>query len=144
MLLEVLVPSFGRRVLLCQGKMPRARGMAAYVRDGYGAFRQPKFECSCCEMMFFRVCGVRQNLYVDSLFHNPGLDDQNFECLLASMAAVQAEDVRASFLSVGDLNGHHQKWLGSTTTNRHGVAAFEFSTVSGCVQLHGCRSNPCT
>ena len=41
--LEVLVPGFSRPVLLCRGKMPRARGMAAYVRDGYGAFRQPKF-----------------------------------------------------------------------------------------------------
>ena len=51
------------------------------------------------------------------------------------MAAVQAEDVRASFLFVGDLNGHHQEWLGSTTTNRHGVAAFDFATVSGCDQL---------
>ena len=51
------------------------------------------------------------------------------------MAAVQAGDVRAFFLSVGDLNGHHQEWLGSTTTNRHGVAAFDFTTVSGCDQL---------
>ena len=39
---EVLVPDFGHPVLLCRGKMPRARGMAAYVRDGYGAFLQPK------------------------------------------------------------------------------------------------------
>ena len=51
------------------------------------------------------------------------------------MAAVQAEDVRASFLFVGDLNCHHQEWMGSTTTNRHGVAAFDFATVSGGVQL---------
>ena len=36
---ELLVPGLGRPVLLRQGKMPRARGMAAYVRDGYGAFR---------------------------------------------------------------------------------------------------------
>ena len=28
---ELLVPGFGRLVLLCRGKMPRARGMAAYV-----------------------------------------------------------------------------------------------------------------
>ena len=41
---EVLVPGFGHPVLLCRGKMPRASGMAAYVRDGYGVFRQPKFE----------------------------------------------------------------------------------------------------
>ena len=51
------------------------------------------------------------------------------------MAAVQAEDVRASFLFVGDLNGHHQEWLGSTMTNSHDVAAFDFETVSGCDQL---------
>ena len=51
------------------------------------------------------------------------------------MAAVLAEDVRASFLFVGDLNDHHQEWLDFTTTNRHGVAAFYFATVSGCDQL---------
>ena len=50
------------------------------------------------------------------------------------MAAVQVGDVRASFLFVGDLNGHHQEWLGSTTTNRR-VAAFDFATDSGCAQL---------
>ena len=42
---EILVPGFGRPVLLCRGKMLRARAMAAYVRDGYRAFRQLKFEC---------------------------------------------------------------------------------------------------
>ena len=109
--------------------------MAAYVLDGYGAFHQPKFECSCCEMLVFRVCDVRQNIHVYSLYRNPDLDHPIFDCLLASMAAVQAGDVRASFWFVGDLNGHHQEWLGSTTTNRHGVAAFDFATVSGCDQL---------
>ena len=48
---------------------------------------------------------------------------------------MQAADARASFLFVGDLNGHRQEWLGSTTTNRHGVAALDFATVSGCDQL---------
>ena len=51
------------------------------------------------------------------------------------MAAMWAEDVHASFLFVGDFNGHLQEWLGSKTTNRHDVAAFDFSTVSGCDQL---------
>ena len=86
-------------------------------------------------MLVFMFCGVRQNLYVYSLYRDSDLDDRIFDCLLASMAAVQAEDGRASFLFVGDLNGHHQGWLGSTTTNRHGVAAFDFTTVSGCDQL---------
>ena len=34
---ELLVLGFGRPVLLCWGKIPRARGMAAYVRGGNGA-----------------------------------------------------------------------------------------------------------
>ena len=50
-------------------------------------------------------------------------------------AALQADDVWASFLFVGDLNGQHREWLGSTTTNRHGVAAFDFATVPGSDQL---------
>ena len=98
---ELLVPGCGRTVLLCRGKMPRARGMAAYVRDGYGAFRQPKFECGCCEMLVLGICGLRQNLYVCSLYRNTDLDDRIFDCLLASMAAVQSENVLAYFLFCG-------------------------------------------
>ena len=115
---EFLVPGFGRPVLLCRNGAPRARGMASYVRDGYGAFRQPKFECGCCEMLVFRVCGARKNFYVSSLYCNPDLDDRIYDCLLTAMAAVQAADALASFLFVGDLNSHHQEWLGSATTNR--------------------------
>ena len=70
-----------------------------------------------------------------SLYGNPYLDDQIFDSLLISLAAKQTEDVRASFLFVGDVNDHHQKWLGSMTTNRHGVAAFSFATVSCCDKL---------
>ena len=51
------------------------------------------------------------------------------------MAAVQTADACALFLFVGDLNGRYQEWSGSTTTNRHGFAALDFTTVSGCDQL---------
>ena len=84
---------------------------------------------------WFLLCGVRQNLYVFSLNSNPDQHDRIFYCLLASIATVHAEDIRASFRFVGDLNGHHQEWLCYTTTNRHGVAAFHFVTVSGFDQL---------
>ena len=73
-------------------------------------------------MLVVRVCGLRQNYYVYSLYHNLDLDDCIYDCLLTSMAAVQAEDVRASFLFVGDLNGHHREWLCSTMANSYGVA----------------------
>ena len=81
------------------------------------------------------MCGVRQNIYVFSLYRNPDKDDRIFDCLLSLIAAEQADYICASFLFVGDLNGHLQEWLGSTTTNRHGVPAFDFATFSGCDQL---------
>ena len=109
--------------------------MAANMRDGYGEFRQPKFECGCCEILAFMVCDSRENFYVYSLCCNPDLDDQIYECLLGAMAAVQALEVRASFLFMSDLNGHHLEWMGSTTTNRHIVAALDFASVSSCGQL---------
>ena len=69
------------------------------------------------------------------LYRNPNLDDRICDCLLTSLAAVQAEDVRASFQFVGNLNGHHQECLGSMATNRHGVAAIDFAAVFGFDQL---------
>ena len=111
------------------------RGIAACLGDGYEAFRQPKFECCCCEITIFRVCGASQNFYLFSLYRSPNLNGRIYDCLLESTAVVQSEDVRASFLFVDDLNGHHQQWLGSMTTNSHGVTPFDFLTVSGCDQL---------
>ena len=99
----ILVPGFGRPVLLCRGKMPRARGMAAYVRDGYGAFANPNLSVVVANAGFQGVWCETEPLC------NPDLDDRIFDCLLASMAAVRAEDVRASFLFVDELNGLRQE-----------------------------------
>ena len=65
-------------------------------------------------MLVLGVCGIGHNLYVFSLYSNPDLADRIFDSLLTSMAAVQAEDVRASFLFVGDLEGHHQEYSSTT------------------------------
>ena len=132
---KLLVPGFGSPVLLCHGRMPRAEGWRHTYELDMEHFVNPSLSVVVCEMLVFRVCGARKNLYMFSLYHNPDLDARTFDCLLTSMAAVLAEDVRASFLFVGNLNAHHQEWLSSTATNRHGVAAFDFATVSGCDQL---------
>ena len=95
---ELLVPGFSRLALLCRGRMPRARGMAAPNLSVVVA----KFWSS--------VCGVRQNFYVFSLSRNPTyVDGRIFNSLLTSMFAVQAQDMGDSFLFVDDLNGNHQE-----------------------------------
>ena len=55
-------------------------------------------------LLVFWVCSARQIFYV---YHNPNLVDCIDDCLLTAMATVQTEEVRASFMFVGDLNGHH-------------------------------------
>ena len=86
-------------------------------------------------MLFFEVCDERPNLYVFSLYRNPDLDDRIFNCLLASMAAVQAEDVRASFLFVGDLHGIIRSgWVLRPRTVME-LQPFDIATVSCCDQL---------
>ena len=60
---------------------------------------------SRCDILLcseFRVRSVRQNLYMFTLNRNADLDDRIFDCLLTSIAALQAEEVRASLLFVGD------------------------------------------
>ena len=101
----------------------------------YGTFRKPKFDYVCCEMLVCRVCCARQNFYLFSLYRNPDLDEQIYECLLTSIGAVLEEDVHASFLFIGDLHGYHKEWLGSSTTKDHGVAAIDFATASSYDQL---------
>ena len=64
---ELLVPGFGRPVLLCRGRIPRARGLEGYVRGGYGPFRQPKLECGCCAMLVFGLGWVLQPYIVSVL-----------------------------------------------------------------------------
>ena len=86
-------------------------------------------------MLVFRVWGARQNFYVFSLYCNPDLMIKYLIVYLQQWQPCRQPGWNASFLFVGDLNGHHQEWLGSTTTNRHGVAALNFATVLDCDQV---------
>ena len=52
------------------------------------------------------------------------------------MSDIQELDRKLSFIIVGNLNAHHQEWLKSVSpTDHHGIAVFEFTNLSGCIQL---------
>ena len=67
--LELLVLGFGRIVFFFRGKMSLGTRDGCLHTNGYGAVRQPKFECGCWEMQVFMVCGITQNFCVQSLPH---------------------------------------------------------------------------
>ena len=72
------------------------------------------------------------NLYLFSVYRNPDADDRIFDCLLVSMAAIQENDRKATFVFIGDFNAHHKEWLNSVSnTDCHGLRALDFSSESG-------------
>ena len=110
--------------------------MALYIRNDFSATNQRTYECSCHEVQIVKVCGGHSNFYIFSIYRNPDANDSIFDCLLSSMASIQQNDVRSSFLFLGDFNAHHREWLNSISpTNCHGLSAYDFSSVSGCDQL---------
>ena len=133
---ELIIPGFRKPIILRRDAIPRARGMAVYVRSDFSASHKIAFECICHETQVFKVSGKHNNFYIFSLYRNPDLDGSIYDCLIDRIAAVQESDRRASFVFVGDLNAHHRDWLNSVSqTDHHGIAALDFATVSGCEQL---------
>ena len=103
---ELLVPGFGHPILLCRGRMPQAKGIAAFVRDGYGAFRPHKFDCGCFEMMV--VMALLPDVLLCVWTYGKHLDDQIYDYIATQIAAVQTEDVCVFFLFVAYFNGQLQ------------------------------------
>ena len=133
---ELLIPGFKQPHLLKRNERQRGQGMAAYIRNGFPASRKANYECRCHEVLVLKVCGKHSNFYLFSVYRNPDSNDDIFDCLLSSMAAVQENDRKAAFLFIGDFNAHHREWLNSVSpTDCHGRRAIDFSTESGCDQL---------
>lgn len=133
---ELLLPNFGRPLLLLRNAIHRAQGLCIYVRKGFNAYRFNKYECGCHEFMVVRVCSRFNNFYIFSLYRNPTADDGLFDCLFASYCNIQINDKKSCFVFIGDFNAHHTEWLGShSPTDRHGISALNFCDSVGCDQL---------
>ena len=133
---ELRVPGFSKPLLRLWVPGDGSRGMAVYIREGFPAYRQSCFECSCHEVMVVRVCSRLMNYYFIALYRVHNADDSIYDCLLYAMGQIQSRDSKAAFVFVGDFNAHHQEWLQSVSrTDAHGRAAYDFSVLSGCDQL---------
>ena len=133
---ELLIPGFKQPHLIKRNDRYRGQGMAVYIRNGFSASRKTNYECNCLEVLVVKVCGRHSNFYLFSIYRNPDANDDIYDCLLSSMAAIQESDRKAAFLFVGDFNAHHREWLNSVSpTDCHGLRALDFATESGCEQL---------
>ena len=133
---ELSIPGFKRPILLKPNEINRAQGMAIYIRSGCSASHKASFECRCHETQIIKVCGKHNNFFFFCVYRNPDADDGIFDRLLVSMAAIQENDKKASFVFIGDFNAHHKERLNSVSNaDCHGLRALDFSSESGCDQI---------
>ena len=132
---EPIVPDFGRPMQLLRDEADRFRGLAAYVHNGFSAYRQRSYRCGCCDVIVAKTCKSSHNFYVFSVYQNPDLSNNIFGCLLTVISKVQSVDRKAFFLFTGYVNSHHEEWLGSSTTNLLRRAARDFTSSLGFEQM---------
>ena len=133
---ELSISGFKNPILFKRNEVNRAQRMAVYIRNGCSASHKATFECGCHEVQIIKACGKQNNFYLFSVYWNPAADDKIFYRLLVSMAAIQENDRKASFVFIGDFNAHHKEWLNSISqTDCHGLRALDFSSESGCDQI---------
>ena len=64
---EILIPGFKKPTLLKSDAIPRARGMALYIRNDFSATNQRTYECICHEVQIVKVCGGHSNYPISTL-----------------------------------------------------------------------------
>ena len=104
-----MVPGFCRPILLCLDGMPLASGIMCEM--GMRHFDNPNLSVVVAKCWYLWCVVLDRTSTIPVCIATLTLDDRIYECLLTTMAAVQAVDVRASFLFMGDVNIHHQEWL---------------------------------
>ena len=101
---------------LLRDEVDQFRGLAAYERDFFSAYRQRGYECRYFEVVVVRICSSSHNSYLFVVYRNLDVSINIFDCLLTAMAKVQSVDRKTSFLFVDNVNAHHEEWLGYSTT----------------------------
>ena len=63
------------------------------------------------------------------------IDDTIHDCLLHAIEEIQYVDRMSSFCLFSYYNQHHKEWLRYLLADGHGVAAYDFASLSGHIQL---------
>ena len=133
---EFLIPGFDGPDFIYRRNIPHAQGMAVYSKSGRPIYRQKNLECSCHEVLCFKIFSKFYNIYAFAVYRNPNIDDSIYDCLLEKINMAQSLDSKASFVVCGDCNAKHSEWLNSNSTDQHGQSALEFCVSSDFV--HSC------
>lgn len=100
------------------------RKLVAFVRDGLWYRERVVLKVLVVRLVLW-ICGSMCNFYMLSLYRSPSGDEILFDYMTDFNATIQSIDQKPVCLFIGDMNGHHQDWLGSTWSGRRGFTAFD-------------------
>ena len=110
-------------------------GIMVYYSDAFTATRMPQFESLQHEMICLKINLPGRMVFMFYVYRPPSADDTIFDVISNYIDTIQELHPRSEIIVLGDLNAHHEEWLGSNKTDAHGESAFDFPTLNNLHQL---------
>ena len=69
-------------------------------------------------------------VFMFCVYRPPSADDSIYDVMSEKIDAIQELHPRSEIIVLGDMNAHHEEWLGSKQTDGHGECALEFAVLN--------------
>lgn len=110
-------------------------GIALYFSDNFTATRQPEYEHPQHEMICLKLSLPGRTVFMFCIYRPPSSDDSIYDVIAEHIDTIQGISPRSEIIVLGDMNAHHEEWLGSKKTDTHGESAFDFALIHNLHQL---------
>ena len=74
-------------------------------------------------------------VFIFCIYRPPSADDSIYDAITEKIDAIQERHPKSEVIVLGDMNAHHDEWLGSKKTGAHGDSVFEFAVTNNLHQL---------
>ena len=89
------------------------------------------------EMICFKIQLPGHLVFIFSIYRPPSADDSICDAISSHINTIQEFHPRSEIIALGDMNVHHEEWLGNKKADIHGVCAFEFVVLTNLHQPDG-------
>ncbi|XP_071478923.1 uncharacterized protein [Diadema antillarum] len=106
-----------------------------YYSDAFAATRMPQYESLYHELICQKINLPGRMIFIFCVYRPPSADDSIYDVISDHIDTIQELHPRSEIIVLGDLNAHHEEWLGNTKTDAYGESAFDFATLNNLHQL---------
>ena len=74
-------------------------------------------------------------MFIFCIYRPPSADVSIYDAITDKIDAIQEIHPKSEVIVLGDMNAHHEEWLGGRKTDTHGDSAFQFAVLNNLHQL---------